>query len=207
MVERDEADAAAPGRANARERILDAALAVAEQVGAAHLTLDAVAAEAGVSKGGLLYHFASKDALLTAMVDRQIERYQSELERARRRYPETPGGYVQAHLEAEIEMRRSGFNAPQTIRSFIVAAVNTPELMARPRRLHLEHLDALRANGPRFLDALLISLALDGLFFGEAFEMLALTPDEHQALLDMLRQRAAALDQDASAGRGGSLRG
>jgi AcrR family transcriptional regulator len=44
----------------ARERILEAAYTVAERSGAAALTLDAVAAEAKVSKGGLLYHFPSK---------------------------------------------------------------------------------------------------------------------------------------------------
>ena len=200
MVEREGPESAAsPGRANARDRILDAALAVSEQIGAAHLTLDAVAAEAGVSKGGLLYHFASKDALLTAMVDRQIGLYQAALERARQRYPDTPAGYVQAYLDAQIEKRRSGFNEPQTIRSIIAAAVNTPDLMARPRQLHVEHLDALRANGPKFLDALLISLALDGLFFGEAFEMLALSPDEHERLVRTLHERAAALGDGPAA--------
>ncbi len=37
-------------------------------------TLDAVAARAGVSKGGLLYHFPSKDAMMAAMVRRLGER-------------------------------------------------------------------------------------------------------------------------------------
>ena len=55
---------------SARERLLEAACAVAERSGVAALTLDAVAAEAGVSKGGLLYHFPSKEALLSGMVDR-----------------------------------------------------------------------------------------------------------------------------------------
>lgn len=52
-----------------RERVLDAAYAVAERSGVTALTLEAVAAEAGVSKGGLLYHFPSKEALLSGMVD------------------------------------------------------------------------------------------------------------------------------------------
>ena len=37
--------------------------------GAAALTLDAVAAEAGVSKGGVLYHFGSKRALIDGLLD------------------------------------------------------------------------------------------------------------------------------------------
>ena len=46
-------------RPSARARLLDAAVAVVRRDGAQALTLDAVAAEAGVSKGGLLYHFRS----------------------------------------------------------------------------------------------------------------------------------------------------
>ncbi|MFZ1990970.1 MAG: helix-turn-helix domain-containing protein, partial [Alphaproteobacteria bacterium] len=56
-------------RSTAREPILSAAGRVIAEMGARHLTLDAVAREAGVSKGGLLYHFPSKDALLAAMVE------------------------------------------------------------------------------------------------------------------------------------------
>ena len=46
----------------ARDRILEAAERVVAEVGAARLTLDVVAQAAGVSKGGLLYHFPSKRA-------------------------------------------------------------------------------------------------------------------------------------------------
>ena len=46
-----------PRRGDTRKRLLDAAAAVVRRDGAGALTLDAVAAEAGVSKGGLLYHF------------------------------------------------------------------------------------------------------------------------------------------------------
>jgi AcrR family transcriptional regulator len=66
-------DAAAPPIAappDARTRILDAAEALVRQHGVARLTLEAAARAAGVSKGGLLYHFASKEALLAAMMAR-----------------------------------------------------------------------------------------------------------------------------------------
>ena len=46
-----------PAATDTRRRLLDAATAVVRRDGARALTLDAVAAEAGVSKGGLLYHF------------------------------------------------------------------------------------------------------------------------------------------------------
>jgi AcrR family transcriptional regulator len=56
-------------RAGTRDRILEAGYAVAGQSGVAAVTLDAVANRAGVSKGGLLYHFPSKEALVRGMVD------------------------------------------------------------------------------------------------------------------------------------------
>jgi AcrR family transcriptional regulator len=56
-------------RAGARERILDAGHAIAGESGVAAVTLDAVAEKAGVSKGGLLYHFPSKEALVSGMVE------------------------------------------------------------------------------------------------------------------------------------------
>jgi|GEM_PF-6563964 len=48
---------------NSREVILNAAEMVVVEVGAAHLTLDAVAQKAVVSKGGLLYNFPTKGSL------------------------------------------------------------------------------------------------------------------------------------------------
>jgi AcrR family transcriptional regulator len=57
-------------RGSARERIVDALRDQIAQEGIASATLDAVAARAGVSKGGLLYHFPSKSALFDALIDR-----------------------------------------------------------------------------------------------------------------------------------------
>src|SRR3712207_677111 len=63
--------------ATARERILDAA---EELITAGHVppALDAVAAAAGVSKGGLLYHF-DKRSLLQALVTRAVQRFDERL--------------------------------------------------------------------------------------------------------------------------------
>ena len=48
---------------HARESVLDAFEAILIDEGERAATMDATARAAGVSKGGLLYHFASKDAL------------------------------------------------------------------------------------------------------------------------------------------------
>lgn len=55
---------------SARDRVLDAYETLLIDHGPGAATLDGVAAAAGVSKGGLLYHFASKDALAAGLLDR-----------------------------------------------------------------------------------------------------------------------------------------
>ncbi|MBM7415095.1 MULTISPECIES: TetR/AcrR family transcriptional regulator [Nocardiaceae] len=60
--------------ADTRDRILDALETLLLDDGADKATLEAVASRAGVSKGGLLYHFPSKDAMMAALVRRLGER-------------------------------------------------------------------------------------------------------------------------------------
>lgn len=66
-----------------RERILDAFETILIADGERAATLEAVAARAGVSKGGLLYHFGSKDALITGLVDRLAFRVAEDVENIR----------------------------------------------------------------------------------------------------------------------------
>lgn len=67
-------------RATARETILDAAERVVAERGVKQLTIDGVARAAGVSKGGIFYHFPSKEALVQGMVARLVERFQQALD-------------------------------------------------------------------------------------------------------------------------------
>jgi len=55
---------------HAREQVLDAFERLLVDEGERAATMDATARAAGVSKGGLLYHFASKDGLERALLER-----------------------------------------------------------------------------------------------------------------------------------------
>jgi len=68
---------------NSREQILDAYEHLLVQAGERAATLDAVAAQAKVSKGGLLYHFGSKKALFQALLDRTRTYADEDLEKMR----------------------------------------------------------------------------------------------------------------------------
>ncbi|MEU8382590.1 TetR/AcrR family transcriptional regulator [Streptosporangium sp. NPDC048865] len=58
-----------------REELLDAAEDLLCDQGSQALTLATVAERAGCSKGGLLYHFGTKEALIKGMVERLIEEF------------------------------------------------------------------------------------------------------------------------------------
>jgi AcrR family transcriptional regulator len=57
-----------PSPAARREAILQAAATIFAEHGFAAATTDAIARAAGVSKGGLYWHFTSKDAILAALL-------------------------------------------------------------------------------------------------------------------------------------------
>ncbi|MDT0275069.1 TetR/AcrR family transcriptional regulator [Blastococcus goldschmidtiae] len=79
-------------RPSNRERVLDAfEHLLVDDVGVA-VTLDAVAAAAEVSKGGLLYHFPSKDTLIDGLADRLREQVAEDVA-ALRSAPEGPVAY------------------------------------------------------------------------------------------------------------------
>ena len=65
-----------------RERVLDAALVSFGTTGYDGTSLDALAAELGVRKQTILYHFGSKEALLEAVIDRSAAELSVALEEA-----------------------------------------------------------------------------------------------------------------------------
>ena len=81
-----------------RDRILEVAIGVFADRGFRSVSIDSIAAEAGVSRQGLLYHFASKTELLLAVLDRHerdnAERGVELLERNNRELVPTMRAYV-----------------------------------------------------------------------------------------------------------------
>ncbi len=68
-----------------RERILGALRGILARSGNSSVTLEAVATEAGVSKGGLLYHFPAKSALYLGLLESVRDSVISEMAAATRR--------------------------------------------------------------------------------------------------------------------------
>ena len=128
----------------ARDRILDAAEQLVSAQGASNLTLDAVAQSAGVSKGGLLYHYPSKDALLVAMLERYCDQIDARCELARAGLAQDDGA---GHLKSMvIGMLRSSAVRAEVGTALLAAAANNPSLLEPIRQRYAETVARLAAH-------------------------------------------------------------
>lgn len=156
-------------RPSVREAIIDAAEKVVVEIGAGHLTLDAVAAKAKVSKGGLMYHFPSKDALLRAMVARLVERFEAIEAKEQESFGKQKGASLKAHV-------RAGLGHPEFNRisaALLAAAANEPKLLLPVRKRQIERFAQFKAAGLPFEESAIVVLATSGLWL---FELLQISP-------------------------------
>lgn len=66
-------------RPSNRHRILEAAIQVIHRDGVTGVTFDSVAAEARVTRGGMMYHFPSREALLRAIHQHLADQWEASL--------------------------------------------------------------------------------------------------------------------------------
>jgi AcrR family transcriptional regulator len=80
--------------------ILAAAQRVIVQSGVEKTTIEEVAREAGVSKGGVLHHFPSKDAIIVGLVDMLVAQFETDMAERQALDPEPNGAFTRAFLGA-----------------------------------------------------------------------------------------------------------
>ncbi|HRP78335.1 MAG TPA: TetR/AcrR family transcriptional regulator [Aquamicrobium sp.] len=85
-----------------REALLDAAQEVVSRDGASNLTIEAVAANAGVGKATVLYDYKSKHALVRAMLERRIEAEDERLSQIRAALDDGSDAAIHAWIRAAL---------------------------------------------------------------------------------------------------------
>ncbi|MCB2153829.1 TetR/AcrR family transcriptional regulator [bacterium] len=186
-------------RPSSKERILKAAETIVARDGAAHLTLDAVAAEAGISKGGLLYHFKTKQALIAAILDAHckaaIAAHEAEVKRL--------GPNMKSELEAYLQATQASEKDPLYDRqigvAIIAAIANEPEI-ARAASDRFDDLEnRLWGKRENFnADAAIIWLAAHGLKFFHLVDHEPFTPEQRKAILDRMLHLAREQGEKSS---------
>jgi AcrR family transcriptional regulator len=171
---------------NKRKDVLDAAARIVERDGAAHLTLDAVAEEAGLSKGGVLYHFPSKSALLTGMLDRLLADFQTRTGALETQEGNPVSAWIRAEHQQSAAERALAL-------SLLANAAEDPSLLDPARAFVRESFDRIRGAGPDGDLNLVLMLAVEGIRFLDMFGLLPLTRRE----LAAVHQRLIGLAEDS----------
>ena len=178
-----------------RDRLLDAAEQVVARDGVGNLTLETVARQTGVSKGGLLYHFPSKSALITAVVERIASRCETKQETAVDTDPNAPGAFTRAYLSARAQPLEAH---EQPIRTALLAAVGTDPQYLDPMRRRFQKWQArIEADGIDPATATIVRLAIDGLCLGTLLGMPVPTGELRQKVLDRLTAMTSANPKDS----------
>lgn len=180
------------GRAKAdtlRDRMLDAAEAVVVRQGIANLTLEAVAAEAGMSKGGLLHHFPNKDRLVEALVTRCAEHVREGSAQAYQCTPEGPGRMARALLGHLGNAREWTEQCQRSSSATFAALALNPRLIEPMRAVYSELRQRIAEDGlPPGVGETVLA-ALDGLWLNR---VLGLAPVD-QGRMDQIRQALESL--------------
>jgi AcrR family transcriptional regulator len=154
------------------ELILTAAERVVLRDGVMRLTLEAVAREAKLSKGGVLYHFASKEALIQAMLARLIEYCEREID-MHQQHDKQPGRWTRAYVRRKLEPvlpypGEADFPRSKEVGAgIIVAATTTPGLLDPLRERFQAWQQAIEHDGIDVARATVVRLAVDGLWLAE----------------------------------------
>jgi AcrR family transcriptional regulator len=161
----------ARGQKSSREKILEAAAELVREIGAGRLTLEAVAERAGLSKGGLLYNFPSKDALLQGMIERMIETIMTEKERLRGGLEGKPNLAARLSVEASLNTRCGEMR--ELANGMLAASAENPRLLEPVRKVIAQEWQKLKATSEDPDAATLAWLAIEGL---SCLEMHGLSP-------------------------------
>ncbi len=180
-----------------REKILHGAEEVVLRDGVAHLTLEAAASEAGISKGGILYHFPTRAALVAAMVQRLSSSFDADLEREGGSSGR-PGAFTRAYVEATFgPPADAAASRERRLGAAVIAGVAADTELLEPLRERFaawQH--ALVTDGLPPASASLVRLAADGLWFTELLGLAPLDSLVRSAVRDEL---VALLDESTAA--------
>jgi AcrR family transcriptional regulator len=168
----------------ARDRILEAAAAIVCEIGAARLTLDSVADRAGLSKGGVLYHFRSKDALLRGMIEGIIAA--SLDERAQLRPALEGRRNLECRLSLAVMLDQCLGQRQRVAGAILAASAEDPGLLDPVRQVIREDWARIRDTSADIDAAFVARLAVEGLFSLEMHGLSPVSPAERDRILAAL---------------------
>ncbi|MCL7379762.1 TetR/AcrR family transcriptional regulator [Streptomyces sp. 35G-GA-8] len=171
-------------RTSKRTQILEAAARVVEREGIKSVTFDSVAAEAGLTKGGLLYHFASREDLVRAIHEHLADQWESGMAAAAGK----PSSEATAAERLTAYTRVATQSATRAELLLMLEGATTAE-HAAPWNAVIERWappPATPTDDPGTLDRFIARLAADGLWLYECLTAERLDPGLRQAIAERI---------------------
>ena len=164
-----------------QQAVLDAAERVVGRDGAANLTLDAVAREAGVNKASVLYDHRSKQALVEAVIDRAFERDNAHHAGIEEKIADVEDKAIRGRILAAAAPPPEEFKAVAL--NLSAALVLDAGLRAKMQDNQARTISRIETTSPSPRGALLAYLALEGLKFLEHLDFHHFPRKERDRLL------------------------
>jgi AcrR family transcriptional regulator len=173
-----------------RQQLLDAAARLTMEQGMTAVTLDAISGATGVSKGGLLHHFPTKNALLDALFDSLLERFDADLDVRMRNDPVPHSRFTRAYLQAVVDLKDNPGEAACWAQVTIALLVE-PRLRQRWR-------DWVQTRAEEYvgtdssMDAQIVRFAADGLWLADMLGSHTIEPAQRRGLVARLLELAGS---------------
>jgi AcrR family transcriptional regulator len=127
-----------------RKAALAAALTIIARDGPGRLTLDAIARESGLSKGGLMHQFRTKEAVLRALLEQQLAHFTEFTDEFRRK---DAASLAQPELATQIATSKEIIAQQYSVAQAMLAALaSDPKLLVENRERDAERVEAIKAE-------------------------------------------------------------
>lgn len=175
-----------------KEKILEACVKTITDNGLKGLTLEKVAKAAGISKGGLLHHFKSKDDLIAGMLNYEMQQFGEVLNNLIANDRKKKGRNSRAlinSLSFDLEATQiysDALTSQKLWTSLLTCFAENPELLKPVKKDYEVWQEKIENDGIDKVDATIIRLATDGLLLAELFNFSPLNDEMRKKVLDKL---------------------
>ncbi|MGN6583088.1 MAG: TetR/AcrR family transcriptional regulator [Rhizobiaceae bacterium] len=183
-----------------QDKVLDAAEAVVGRGGAARMTLDAVAAEAGISKASVIYDYKSKQNLIKAVIERKVRLEEEHIRLAVENAGPSPNAEMLGRIAVASDAPNDETRAVAL--NLCAALAQDADLRIDLKRFYEEQIAAVTGAAERPRMALLAFLALEGFKMLEYFGFYHWPEAERRLILEDLATLLASGETGRQTGAG-----
>ncbi len=172
--------------AETRRQLLDVAADRIRAMGLQGITLDAVAKESGISKGGLLHHFPSKRHLIDAVIVDVHERFRERMREIAAADPVETGRMTRAYLKVATENRDE--QAKKLCSILAVEARDNPTMRIQWKECITSLLSGQDSGDADPILLAVVQMATDGLWLAQTEGVFDDVPQLCQQIIERLEQ-------------------